>query len=265
MEKITIPKLMEMKKNHEPITMITAYDYPLAALAEEAGIEILLVGDSLGMVKLGYENTLPVTMDDIVYHSKIVSRAARRALVVADMPFMSYEIDCPTAVANAGRLIKEGGAAAVKIEGGLEVARIIKAIIAAKIPVMGHIGLTPQAINQLGGYKVQGKTPESAENLITAAKILEGSGVFAIVLECLPRLLAKEITEKVSVPTIGIGAGVDCDGQVLVSDDALGLFSEFKPKFVKRYASLRSEILQAFQQYHQEVKSRKFPDEEHSY
>lgn len=265
MERITVTKLAEMKKNHEPITMITAYDYPTASLAEEAGIEIILVGDSLGMVKLGYENTLPVTVEDIVYHCKSVSRAVKKSLVVADMPFLSYEIDTRTAVSNAGRLIKEGGAQAIKIEGGLEVAQTIKAIIAAKIPVMGHIGLTPQAINQIGGYKVQGKTPESAEKLITTAKILEGSGVFAIVLECIPRLLAKEITERVSIPTIGIGAGVDCDGQVLVSDDILGIFSEFKPKFVKRYANLRPQILQAFQQYYQEVKSRKFPDDEHSY
>jgi 3-methyl-2-oxobutanoate hydroxymethyltransferase len=265
MEKITTTRLIEMKRKGEKIAMLTGYDFGMTKLLNEAGVDVILVGDSVGMVKLGFENTLPVTLDDIIYHCKTVRRANARPLLVADMPFMSYEISPADAVANAGKLVKSAGAEAVKIEGGPEILPSIKAIIAAKIPVMGHIGLTPQAINQLGGYKVQGRNAEAADKLIGAAKVLEASGVFSMVLECVPEGLAKEITETVSVPTISIGAGRFCDGQVLVTDDILGLFSDFKPKFVKRYANLRPQILEAIRQYLKEVKDGTFPSDEQSY
>ncbi|MHB9155045.1 MAG: 3-methyl-2-oxobutanoate hydroxymethyltransferase [Endomicrobiales bacterium] len=261
-DKVTTVKLAEMKQRGEKIAMLTGYDYSMAKALNEAGVDVVLVGDSLGMVKLGYENTLPVTVEDICYHCKAVKRGNSRALLVADMPFMSYETKPGDAVANAGSLVKEGGAQAVKIEGGQEFLETIKAIITAKIPVMGHLGLTPQAIHRLGGFKVQGRSEKTAEELVAAAKALDKAGVFAIVLECIPLLLAKEITENISIPTIGIGAGPHCDGQVLVLDDLLGLFSDFTPRFVKRYANLRPQVLDAVKQYCREVKDGSFPAEE---
>lgn len=265
MDKITTTKLIEMKKSGEKIVMLTGYDFGMAKLLNEAGIEVILVGDSIGMVKLGYENTLPVTMDDILYHLKAVRRGNSRALLVADMPFMSYEVKIEDAVSNAGKLVKSGGAEAVKIEGGTEIIPMIKAIISAKMPVMGHIGLTPQSVHQLGGYKVQGRNYKTREKLIDAAKELEEAGIFSLVLECIPENLAKEITSQLSIPTVGIGAGPGCDGQVLVLDDMLGLFSDFKPKFVKRYLNLRPQILEAIKQYYRDVKESKFPTEEYVY
>jgi 3-methyl-2-oxobutanoate hydroxymethyltransferase len=265
MNKITTIKLKEMKANGEKIVMLTGYDYTTARILNEAGIDIILVGDSLGMVKLGYENTLRVTMEDIIYHTKAVRRGNTSALLVADMPFMSYESSVEKAVYNAGLMIKKGGAHGVKIEGGKEIIRTIKAIISAKIPVMGHIGLTPQSINLVGGYKVQGRDKKNAKDLISTAKALEQAGVFAIVLECIPEKLAYEISRKISIPTIGIGAGVKCDGQVLVTDDVLGLYSGIKPKFVKKYLNLKEEILKAFIEYRDEVKTGKFPSSEYTY
>lgn len=265
MNKITAVKLFEMKQKGEKISMLTGYDYGTVRILNEAGIDAILIGDSLGMVKLGYENTLPVTIDDILYHCKAVKRGNSNALLIADMPFMSYEGTVEEAIMNAGKLLKEGGVHAVKIEGGAEMAKKIEAIIAAKIPVMGHIGLMPQAVNRMGGYKVQGKDDAAAARMIEDAKILESSGVFSLVLECVPAALAKEITQSVSIPTIGIGAGNGCDGQILVTDDMLGLSADFKPKFVKRYANLQPQILEAFKQYIKEVKENKFPSEENTY
>lgn len=265
MDKITTIKLAEMKKAGEKIVMLTAYDHPTAKLLNEAGIDILLVGDSLGNVKRGYENTLAVTMEDMVLYTKAVKAGNSRALLVADMPFMSYEASAEDAVRNAGRLIKQGGAGAVKVEGGAEIIDKIKAIIRAKIPVMGHIGLTPQAINQLGGFKVQGRNDKSAAGLLSAAKKLEKAGIFALVLECVPVALAARISSALAIPTIGIGAGVECDGQVLVIDDILGLSGDFRPKFVKKYADLRAVILKAAGDYKRDVKEKIFPSEEFSY
>ena len=265
MEKMTVTKLRAMKQKGEKIAMLTAYDFSTAKMLNEAGIDVILVGDSLGMVKLGYENTLPVTVEDIFYHCRAVKRGNSSALLVADMPFMSYEANKKDAVYNAGRMVKEGGAEAVKIEGGSEYFDTIKAIIKTKIPVMGHLGLTPQSINQLGGYKVQGREEKNAERILSEALELEKAGVFAIVLECIPDQLSEQITKSLSIPTIGIGAGLSCDGQVLVTDDMLGLFSEFKPKFVKRYADLRPQIIQALKTYRSEVKESKFPAEENTY
>lgn len=265
MEKITTTKLREMKEKKEKITMLTCYNYSMAKLLNQAGIEVLLVGDSLGMVVLGYENTLPVTVEDILYHTKAVKRGNSRALLVADMPYLSYQVERSEAIRNCGRMLKEGGAEAVKCEGGREIAETVKALVAANIPVIGHLGLTPQAIHKFGGYKVQGRSELAAQRLKEEAKILEESGIFALVLECVPLALAKEITEMVSVPTIGIGAGPHCDGQVLVLDDMLGLYGEITPKFVKKYASLNQEILQALTQYREEVKQEKFPTDEYSY
>ncbi len=265
MEKITTVRLKEMKEKKEKITMLTCYNYSMAKLLNQAEIEVVLVGDSLGMVVLGYENTLPVTVEDILYHTKAVKRGNSKALLVADMPFLSYQVEIAEAIRNAGRMLKEGGAEAVKCEGGQEMAETIKALGRANIPVMGHLGLTPQAIHQLGGYKVQGRTNAAAKKLIAGAKILEDCGIFALVLECIPQMLAKEISRAVSVPTIGIGAGPDCDGQVLVLDDLLGLYGGTTAKFVKQYAKLNPTILQALAEYRQEVKKGQFPNEEHSY
>ena len=256
---------IQNKKGKEPIVMITAYDYPSAQMVDEAGVDIILVGDSLGMVVLGYDSTLPVTMEDMLRHTAAVVRGSRRALVVGDMPFMSYQLSPEQALDNAGRFIKEAGAHAVKLEGGEEVLEAIRKITSAGIPVMGHIGLTPQSIHKIGGYRVQGRDEKTAEKLKKDAKLLEEAGCFSIVLEAVPMNLAKEITESLSIPTIGIGAGSYCDGQVLVYHDVLGLFQEFKPKFVKRYAELRGEIVEAIKRYADEVRERKFPDEEHSY
>jgi len=265
MDKITTTKLKEMKQKGERIAMLTAYDFSTAKMLNKAGIDVILVGDSLGMVKLGYENTLPVTVEDIFYHCRAVKRGNSRALLVADMPFMSYEANKKDALYNAGKMVKEGGAEAVKIEGGSEYFDTIRAIIKTKIPVMGHLGLTPQSINQLGGFKVQGRDEEKAEKIISEALELEKYGVFALVLECVPEKLSEAITKKLSIPTIGIGAGAACDGQVLVTDDMLGLFGEFKPKFVKQYANLGPQIIEAVKNYRDEVKEGKFPSEEHSY
>ena len=262
---ITISTLLDLKRKGVKITMLTAYDFPTARLAEEAGIDVILVGDSVGMTKLGYESTLPVTIDEMVHHTKAVKRGLSRALLVADMPYLSYEIDLKEAVRNAGRLLKEGGAHAVKVEGGMEVASTIKEFLKINVPVFGHLGLTPQAVNRLGGYKVQGRSPEAAEKILTEARILEGAGCCAIVLECVPADLAKEVTKRLQIPTIGIGAGPHCDGQVLVSDDMLGL-TEFGPtKFVKRYADIRGQSLKAMGDYCREVRDGSFPGPEHSF
>lgn len=252
-------------KGHEKLSMLTAYDFGTAKLVDEAGINGILVGDSLGMVMLGYEDTLEVTMEDMIHHSKAVSRGAKNALIVTDMPFMSYQTSVYDAVVNAGRLIKEGKAQAVKLEGGLEIVDKVEAIVKAYIPVMGHIGLTPQSINQIGGFKVQGKSEESGRILIESAKALEKAGAFAIVLECVPSKLSKLITESINIPTIGIGAGNDCDGQILVYQDMLGMFSGFKPKFVKRYSELGEEMKKSFIKYDKEVKDKVFPGEEHGF
>lgn len=262
---VTISTLLDLKRKGVKIAMLTAYDFPTARLADEAGVDVVLVGDSVGMTKLGYESTLPVTIDEMVHHVKAVKRGLSRALLVADMPYLSYEVDLKEAVRNAGRLLKEGGAHAVKVEGGMEVAPTIKEFLKINVPVFGHLGLTPQAVNRLGGYKVQGRSPEDAEKILTEARILEGAGVCAVVLECVPAELAKEITKRLRVPTIGIGAGPHCDGQVLVSDDMLGLSEAGPTKFVKRYADLRTESLKAIGDYCREVREGVFPGPEHSF
>ncbi|MBR5270684.1 MAG: 3-methyl-2-oxobutanoate hydroxymethyltransferase [Clostridia bacterium] len=263
--KNTVSTFLSQKQNGEKITMLTAYDYSTAKLIDEAGINSILVGDSLGTVILGYEDTLPVTMEDIIHHTRAVARGAKNALVVADMPFMSYQTSVYDAVKNAGRLIKEGGAAAVKLEGGASVTEQISAIVKASIPVVGHIGLTPQSVNVFGGHKVQGKSEESARQIIEDAKAVERAGAFAIVMECVPAKLAEVITKTVSVPTIGIGAGAGCDGQVLVYQDMLGMFSDFCPKFVKKYADVGEMMKEAFGQYKNEVQSGAFPTQEHTF
>ncbi|MBI2384977.1 MAG: 3-methyl-2-oxobutanoate hydroxymethyltransferase [Elusimicrobia bacterium] len=262
---VTVSTLLDMKRKGVKIAMLTAYDFPTARLAEEAGVDVILVGDSVGMTKLGYESTLPVTIDEMVHHVKAVKRGLSRALLVADMPYLSYEIDLKEAVRNAGRLLKEGGAHAVKVEGGMEVASTIKEFLKINVPVFGHLGLTPQAVNRLGGYKVQGRSPEAAEKILTEARILEGAGCCAVVLECVPADLAKEITKRLQIPTIGIGAGPHCDGQVLVSDDLLGLTEAGPTKFVKRYADLRAQSLKAIGDYCREVRDGSFPGPEHSF
>lgn len=244
--------------------MLTAYDYPTAQIMDEAGVDILLVGDSLGMVVLGYEDTTKVTMEDMLHHVGAVHRGSNRSLIVADLPFLSYHLGVYEAVKNAGRLIREG-ANAVKLEGGREVTSQVEAMVHAGIPVMGHIGLTPQSINQLGGYYIQGKSEEDARRLLDEAKALEKAGAFAIVLECVPMELAKLITDAVEIPTIGIGAGAACDGQVLVSHDIFGLYAKIMPKFVKRFTDIRSHMLKATKDYINEVSGKRFPGEEHSF
>jgi 3-methyl-2-oxobutanoate hydroxymethyltransferase len=263
--KFTAASFRKAKIEGKKVSMLTAYDYPMAKLLDEAGIDCLLVGDSLGMVVLGYESTLQVTVDDIIHHSRAVARGTKRALVIADMPFLSYHISVEESVRNAGRLIQEGGASAVKLEGGSNVIDKIKAIVAAQIPVIGHLGLTPQSINMFGGYKVQGTSLEQVKKIISDAELLQQAGVIAIVLECIPEKLAKLLSEKLEIPTIGIGAGKNCDGQVLVTQDMLGIYSDFKPKFVKRYAELGSTISNACQQYISEIQLQQFPQEEHSF
>lgn len=263
MKTVTTQTIRNKKKNNEIITMLTAYDYPTAAILDEAGIDIILVGDSLGMVILGYENTTEVTIEDMLHHVKAVSRGSKHSLIVTDLPFLTYHTGKYEAVRNAGRLVQEGKANAVKLEGGTEVIKQTKAIINAGIPVMGHIGLTPQSINQLGGYYIQGKSEEKAKKLLEDAMALEEAGAFAIVLECIPTELAKLITEKVEIPTIGIGAGSDCDGQVLVTNDILNLYSNMVPKFVKQYANLQDEIMKAASNYIRDVKQKAFPNKEH--
>ncbi len=263
--KNTVSTISEQKKSGDKITMLTAYDYSTAKLADESGVNTILVGDSLGMVMLGYEDTLSVTMEDMLHHTKAVTRGAENALVVADMPFMSYQTSVYDAVVNAGRLIKEGRAQAVKLEGGAAVAEQIRAICDAQIPVVAHLGLTPQSVNAFGGFKVQGKTTERAKQLIEDAKIVEKAGAFAVVLECIPAPLAEKITESINIPTIGIGAGAGCDGQVLVYQDMLGMFGGFTPKFAKRYENVGEIMVNAFKKYIDEVKTGVFPTEEHSF
>ena len=253
------------KQKNERLTMLTAYDYSTAKLIDASGIDSVLVGDSLGMVMLGYEDTLSVTMEDMIHHTKAVARGVKDALVVSDLPFMSYQTSVYDAVVNAGRLIKEGLAQAVKLEGGLEVCPQIKAIVEASIPVMAHLGLTPQSVNAFGGFKVQGKDEEAARSLIEQAKAVEAAGAFAVVLECIPAKLAELITKSISIPTIGIGAGNGCDGQVLVYQDMLGLYSDFTPKFVKRYAEIGPQMENAIEDYISEVKSGAFPAAEHTF
>ena len=263
--RVTITQIKEMKKRKEKIPMLTAYDYVTAKIVDEAGMPLILVGDSLGMVMLGYESTIPVTMEEMIHHTKAVVRGAKKALVVGDMPFMSYHISVSDALHNAARFIQEGGAQAVKLEGGEVVAEKVRRLVDCGIPVMGHIGLTPQSMHQLGGYKVQGKGLEEAKKLLNDARILEEAGTFAIVLECTPAPLSKLITQKLAIPTIGIGAGPDCDGQVQVISDILGLYTEFVPKHAKQYARLAGEIKAAVSSYISEVKSRNFPTAEQSY
>lgn len=265
MGRATVSSLKEKKARGEKITMLTAYDYPSAKMVQEAGIDMILVGDSLGMAMLGYDTTLPVTMDEMVHHTKAVTRGAKDTFVVADMPFLSYHLSLDEAVKNAGRFLQEAGAQAVKLEGGQERVEAIKTMVAAGIPVMGHIGLTPQSVNQMGGFKVQGKNKEQAEKLLRDAQILEEAGAFSIVLECVPAPLAAAINKALTIPTIGIGAGVDCDGQVLVWHDVLGITQNLKPKFVKKYADLYTGIIESLKTYKQEVEEAKFPGNEHSF
>lgn len=264
-KKITPIDIQTMKHEGRKITMLTAYDYPMALLEDRAGIDIILVGDSLGMTVLGYENTIPVTMDEMIHHTKAVCRGAKYALIIGDMPFMSYNTSERDAIINAGRFMKEGGTDAVKLEGGASVKDIVRTIVKAGIPVMGHIGLTPQTISMLGGFKVQGKDAQAAQKIIDDALILEDSGAFAVLLEAIPAPIAKRITERLRVPTIGIGAGIHCDGQVLVVHDMLGLFDRFTPKFAKRYVNLSELMLQAFETYREEVLKGDFPTDQHSF
>jgi len=261
--KVTIQQLQKMKAEREKISMITAYDYPSARFVDKAGIEIILVGDSLAMTVMGLDSTVPVTMEEMIHHTKAVVRGVENAMVVGDLPFGSYNQSKEQAIANATRLMKEGGCDAVKLEGGVEMAGITKAIVDAGIPVMGHIGLTPQTISKLGGFKVQGKGAQEAEKLLKGALALQEAGIFSIVLECVPEEVGRLVTEKLSIPTIGIGGGRYCDGQVLVFHDTLGLFEKFLPKFVKRYRNLGEEIVKALEEYKQEVKEEKFPGPEH--
>jgi len=265
MSKFTVSSFLDSKKKQEKISMLTAYDYSTAKLLDEAGVDSLLVGDSLGMVMLGYENTLQVTVDDMIHHCRAVARGAKRAMVIGDMPFLSYHINIEETVRNAGRIIQEGNAHSVKLEGGREVIDKVKAIVNAQIPVMGHLGLTPQSINMFGGFKVQGKSEEQAKKIIEDAILLEEAGVFAIVLECVPEKLAKIITEKISIPTIGIGAGKYCDGQVLVTQDMLGMYTDFTPKFVKKYSNLSENIKNATEKFIEEMKIGEFPAKEHTF
>jgi 3-methyl-2-oxobutanoate hydroxymethyltransferase len=266
-EKITVQDLQRMKEQGEKISMITAYDYPTGLLVDRAEIELILVGDSVGNAVLGYENTIPVELEDIIHHGRAVTRAVKRAFIVGDMPFMSFNISPEEALFNAGRLMKEARVDGVKLEGGCEVAEIVEAIVRrGGISVMGHIGLTPQRASQLGGFKVQGRDKEKARKLLDDAKCLEEAGIFALILECVPYQMAKLITERLNVPTIGIGAGPYCDGQVLVFHDVVGLSFGFSPKFVKRYLDLATEIEQALQAFKAEIKEGGFPSiEEHSF
>lgn len=263
-KKVSVLTLRQKKERGQPITMLTAYDYPTALLMERAGVDAILVGDSLGMVVLGYENTLPVTMDEMIHHCKAVARGARYALLIGDMPFLSYQVSVNEAIRNAGRFLQEGGMDAVKLEGGRERLETVRAIVQAGIPVMGHLGLTPQSVHQLGGFRPQGRTARAARRLFEDALLLEEAGCFAIVLESVPARLASLISQRLSIPTIGIGAGAGCDGQVLVTHDMLGLFERFTPRFVKRYAQLHAEMERAFRAYIEDVEMRRFPAEEHT-
>ena len=263
-KKVTTLTLRQKKERGEPITMLTAYDYPTALTMDQAGMDVILVGDSLGMVVLGYENTLPVTMDDMLHHCRAVARGAKSAMLIGDMPFMSYQASVEEAVRNAGRFLQNGGMDAVKLEGGHERLAAIRAIVSAGIPVMGHLGLTPQSVHQLGGFRPQGKSALAAKRLLEDALLLEDAGCFSIVLESLPGRLGELISKKLTIPTIGIGAGLGCDGQVLVTHDMLGLFERFTPKFVKKYADLHTEMQRAFGAYIADVQAKNFPDAEHT-
>lgn len=263
--KNTIITFKQSKQQGRKISMLTAYDYSTAKLMDEAGINAILVGDSLGNVVLGYEDTLSVTMEDMIHHGAAVARGAKNAMVVVDMPFMSYQTSVYDAVVNAGRLMKEGRASAVKLEGGKEVCPQVKAITEAGIPVMGHLGLTPQSINALGGHRVQGKTQQAAQKLLDDARALQEAGAFAVVLECVPEKLAEKVTKELEIPTIGIGAGAGCDGQVLVYQDMLGMFSDFTPKFVKKFANVGQVMKEAFKSYIDEIQQGSFPSQEHCY
>ncbi|MPM25462.1 3-methyl-2-oxobutanoate hydroxymethyltransferase [bioreactor metagenome] len=262
---ITTSTIRQMKVDGRPSTMITAYDYAMARNVDEAGIDMILVGDSVGNVMLGYSSTIPVTMDAMIHHTQAVVRGTKYALVVGDMPFMSYQASEAEGLMNAGRFLKEGGCAAIKLEGGSEVCPLVKKMVTAGIPVMGHIGLTPQSVNQFGGFKVQGKDVAAAQKLLDDAKALEAAGAFSIVLECVPAALAAKVSELISIPTIGIGAGNGCDGQVLVCNDLLGVSNGFTPKFVKKYRDLHQEIVGAVSEYISDVRDRSFPAPEHTF
>lgn len=264
-KKITVPDILQMKATRTPIAALTAYDALMARLLDESGIDLILVGDSAAMVMAGHETTLPITMEAMLYHVQSVRRGIHRALLVADMPFLSYQVSIEEGIRNAGRFIKEGGAEAVKIEGGEAVIPLVERLVQIGIPVMGHLGLVPQSIHQFGSYKLQGKDPRAAKRLKREAKRLQEAGIFALVLEKIPAPLAKEITEMLDVPTIGIGAGPHCDGQILVTHDMLGMFDRFKPKFVRRYAELASAMRQAFKTYIQDVRQHQFPSADESY
>jgi 3-methyl-2-oxobutanoate hydroxymethyltransferase len=263
-KKVTTQTLRARKQNGELISMLTAYDYPTALAIDQAGIDVILVGDSLGMVVLGYSNTLPVTMEDMLHHCKAVARGAQFSLLIGDMPFMSYQVSIPEAVRNAGRFLQEAGMDAIKLEGGRERLETIRAIQSAGIPVMGHLGLTPQSVNQLGGFRPQGREAAAAQRLLEDALLLQGAGCFSIVLESLPARLARLISDRLEIPTIGIGAGAGCDGQVLVTHDLLGLFERFTPRFVKKYADLHAEMTRAFTAYRLDVEEQAFPAAEHT-
>lgn len=263
-KKTTVLAFREKKARRQPITVLTGYDYATALALDKAGLDAILVGDSLGMVVLGYETTLPVTMDEMIHHCRAVARGARYPLLIGDMPFLSYQISDEEAVRNAGRFLQDGGMDAVKLEGGRERLGAVKAIVHAGIPVMGHLGLTPQSIHALGGYRTQGKTADAAQRMVADALALEEAGCFSLVLESVPAKLARWVSERLEIPTIGIGAGVGCDGQVLVTHDLLGLFDRFTPRFVKKYADLQGEMARAFAAYKTEVESLAFPSEEHS-
>jgi len=263
--RVTITEIKEMKQRKEKIPMLTAYDYVTAKMVDEAGVPLILVGDSLGMVMLGYESTIPVTIEEMIHHTKAVVRGAKKALIIGDMPFMTYHVSVSDALYNAARFIQEGAAQAVKLEGGEVVAEKVRRLVDCGIPVMGHIGLTPQSMHQLGGFKVRGKAVEEAQKLLNDARVLEEAGAFAIVLECTPAPLSKLITERLTIPTIGIGAGPDCDGQVQVISDILGLYTDFVPKHAKQYARLAGEIKTAVSSYISEVKSLSFPTAKQSY
>jgi 3-methyl-2-oxobutanoate hydroxymethyltransferase len=264
-EKITVPEIVKKKERGQKITCLTAYDYSFARILDQAGVDVLLVGDSLGCVVQGHPNTLPVTVDEMIYHTRAVARGRKRALLVGDMPFLSYQLSADQAAQNAGRFLQEGGAEAVKLEGGVAMQQTIAKLVQVGIPVMGHVGLTPQSVHQFGGYRVQGKGKEQREAVLRDALAVEEAGAFAVVLEGIPAELAKEITRQIAIPTIGIGAGPHCDGQVLVIHDMLGLFDDFRPKFVKRYAELKNDITAAVKCFIDEVCKEKFPGEEHSF
>ncbi len=263
MDKVTVTTLQQMKEEKKKITMLTSYDYPITQILDEAGVDVLLVGDSAGNVVSGYANTLPVTMEEMLYHTRAVTRGAQRALVVGDMPFMSYQTSIEEARRNAGRFLKEGGAGCVKLEGGVNMEEVIRAIVDIDIPVMAHIGLTPQSVHRMGGFKVQGRDESQRKQLLEDARAVERAGAFSVVMECVPAGLAKEITETLTIPTIGIGAGLDCDGQVLVIHDVLGLLKGFRPKFVKQYVNMQETVDQAVKAFIDEVQQGTFPGKEH--